>query len=493
MSERSSGIKPGVVLALMCGVQFMVILDLSVVNVAIPSIQADLGLAQADLQWVVVTYGVTLGGSLMLGGRAADLLGRRRVLAAGLALFTAASFGAGLANSLTPLMASRAAQGVGAALAATAALSIVVATFADGAARTKALGIFAAVGGSAASIGVIVSGALTDGPGWEWIFLVNVPIGIGLIALVFRFIAPGSPEHGGSTDIAGAVAVTGGLMAIVFAISRSTEEGWRSVQTLGSLAGGVVLLGLFVFVEGRVRSPLIPLAMFRRRTLVTAVVVAALMAGAFFATIFEATLFMQQTLGFSAIRTGLAWLASTASSLVVAGAIAPVVVNRFGPSRSLVLGQTIVAAGALLLSRASADASYWVDLFPGFLLFGVGLGFSMMAAQVAAFIGVEDAVAGLAGGMVETAREIGGALGTAVVATIVLARTNDVRGSGAADIVARTEGFQRGTLAIAGFGVAAALAAGFLLRPAERASRPPTRPTTVAEEHQTAVLVGEHR
>ena len=203
----------------------MVILDLSVVNVAIPSIQADLGLAQADLQWVVVTYGVTLGGSLMLGGRAADLLGRRRVLAAGLALFTAASFGAGLANSLTPLMASRAAQGVGAALAATAALSIVVATFADGAARTKALGIFAAVGGSAASIGVIVSGALTDGPGWEWIFLVNVPIGIGLIALVFRFIAPGSPEHGGSTDIAGAVAVTGGLMAIVFAISRSTEEG----------------------------------------------------------------------------------------------------------------------------------------------------------------------------------------------------------------------------------------------------------------------------
>ncbi len=493
MSQRPKLIKPGFVLALMCGVQFMVILDLAVVNVAIPSIQADLGLAQADLQWVVVTYGVTLGGFLMLGGRAADLLGRRRVLTAGLGLFTVASLGAGLANSLAQLIASRAAQGVGAALAATAALSIVVATFADGAARTKALGVFAAVGGSAASIGVIVSGVLTDGPGWEWIFLVNVPIGIVLIAMVFRFIERGSPAGSGSTDIAGAVTVTAGLMAIVFAINRSTEQGWTSVQTLGSLVGGVALLAMFVLVEGRVRSPLVPLAMFRRRTLVTAIVVAALMAGAFFATIFEGTLFMQQALGYSAIRTGAAWLASTSSSLIVAGAIAPVVVNRFGPSRSLVLGQTIVAAGALLLSRAPADASYWVDLFPGFLAFGVGLGFSMMAAQVAAFIGVEDGVAGLAGGMVETAREIGGALGTAVVATIVIARVSDTRESGAADVAALTEGFQRGTLVIAGFGVAAALAAGFLLRPAERATRPLAPPTDVSDAPPVAVLVGGDR
>jgi len=493
VSERNSGIKPGLVLALMCGVQFMVILDLAVVNVAIPSIQADLGLADADLQWVVVVYGVTLGGFLMLGGRAADLLGRRKVLAAGLALFTAASLGAGLANSLGQLIVSRAAQGVGAALAATAALSIVVATFAEGTARTKALGIFAAVGGTAGTAGVIIGGVLSDGPGWEWIFLVNVPIGIGLIALVMRFIAPGAATRTGSADVAGAVAVTGGLMAIVFAINRSTEVGWRSVQSLGGLIGGVALLAVFVVVEANVQSPLVPLRMFRRRTLVTAIVAAALLSGAFFATIFEGTLFMQRTLGYSAIQTGMAWLAATLSSLVVAGAIAPVVVNRYGPSRSLVLGQIIVAAGALLLSQAAADASYWTDLFPGFLLFGVGLGFSMMAAQVAAFIGVEDAVAGLVGGMVETAREIGGALGTAVVATMVLARANDVRSSGGAGRLPLTEGFQRGMFVVAGFAAAAALAAAFLLRPAERASR--REPQFVVEElaAPVAVLVGDDR
>jgi EmrB/QacA subfamily drug resistance transporter len=475
MSEHRGTAKPGLILALMCGVQFMVILDLAIVNVAIPSIQADLGLAQADLQWVVVTYGVTLGGFLLLGGRAADLLGRRRVLLAGLALFVAASLAAGLAGSLAQLIVARAAQGLGAALAAPAALSTVVGTFAEGAARTKALGIFAAVSGSGASIGVIASGVLTDGPGWEWIFLINVPVGMALIALIVRTVPRSVPLQRGSADLLGAATVTGGLLAIAYAINKSIDNGWTSGRTLGFLALGAALLGAFVAAERRASVPLVPLSMLRRRTLTAAVAVATLVFGAFFATIFQTTLYMQQGLGFSPVRTGLAWLASTASSLVVAGAIAPRVVNRVGAARSLVLGQVIVAGGLLSLARAPVDADYWTDLFPGFLAFGVGLGFSIMATQVAGFTGVEERVAGLAGGILETAREIGGALGTAVVATIAIARTSDVAATTGPGAAALTEGFQRGMLIAAGLSIAAAVVAAVILHPAERAARS-TRP-----------------
>jgi EmrB/QacA subfamily drug resistance transporter len=466
-STRST--RPFVVLALMCGVQFMVILDLAVVNVAIPSMQADLGLAQAELQWVVVTYGVTLGGFLLLGGRLADLFGRRRILLGGLTVFSVASLGAGLADGLAQLVTSRAVQGLGAALAGTAALSIVVETFAEGAARTKALGVFAAIGGSAGSVGVIASGLLTDGPGWEWIFLINVPIGVGLIALIATVIPHVGRTDGGavgpSIDWAGAFTLTAGLMAIVYAINKTIDHGWTSATSLGWFAVGAALLVAGVFVERSVRSPLLPLAMFRRRSLTTAIVIGVFVFGAFFATIFQGTLFMQQGLGYSAMRTGLAWLAATVSSLIIAGAVAPVVVNRFGPGRSIVIGQLIVGAGLLVLARTPSDASYWTDLFPGFLAFGVGLGFSMIAVQVAAFIGVEDSVAGLAGGMVETSREVGGALGTAIVATIAVARTNAVSRSGSSGPVdAMTEGFQRASLVGAGFCAAAAVAAGLLMR-----------------------------
>jgi EmrB/QacA subfamily drug resistance transporter len=461
--------RPRLILALVCGAQFMVILDLAVVNVAIPSIQTDLGLSQADLQWVVITYGLTLGGFLLLGGRAADLFGRRNILVAGLTLFAAASLAAGLAGSLGLLVVSRALQGVGAAMASPAALSILAGTFAEGAARTKALGIFAAASGSAGSIGVIASGLLTAGPGWEWIFLINVPIGVALIALVLAFVPqPPRPERG-PADVLGAVSVTGGLIAIVYAINKSVDHGWTSSTTLGFLAVGVALLGLFILVEQRAPAPLVPLAMFRRATFTTANVVAALLFGSFFATIFQGTLFMQQALRYSAVDTGLAWLAATASSLVVAGAIAPRVVERFGAGTALVVGQLIVAAGLLHLSQAPADASYWADLFPGFLAFGLGLGFSVMAVQVAAFAGADDAVAGLVGGMVETAREVGGALGTAIVATVAIARADNVlAGGGASRAVALTEGFQRASLVAAGLSLASALAAGLLLRRAER-------------------------
>jgi EmrB/QacA subfamily drug resistance transporter len=474
MSPTRRPSHPGAILALVCGAQFMLILDLAIVNVAIPSMQADLGLSQADLQWVVITYGLALGGFLLLGGRAADLLGRRRVLVAGLGLFSAASLSAGLAESLGQLVVSRGAQGIGAAMALPAALSILTNTFSEGAARNKALGIFGAVGGSAASVGVIAGGLFTEGPGWEWIFLVNVPIGASLIALVLTFIPDTRPARRGSADLAGAITVTAGLMALVYAINKSVDHGWTSSTTVGFAAVGVAVLGLFVVVESRSSGPLVPLAVFRRRTFTAANVVAALLWAAFFATIFQGTLFMQQTLGYSAVETGVAWLASTSSSLVVAGAIAPRFVGRFGASTALVVGQVIVAAGLLSLTRVPVDAAYWTDLFPGLLAFGVGLGFSIMAAQVAVFAGIEPSVAGLAGGMIETSREIGGALGVAIVATIAISRTEDVSGTlgaGPADTAnALTEGFQRASLVAAALSIAAAVAAGVLLRRAERAN-----------------------
>ena len=477
----------GAILALVCGAQFMLILDLAIVNVAIPSMQADLGLDQADLQWVVITYGITLGGFLLLGGRAADLFGRRRTLVGGLALFAAASLSAGLAGSLGQLAASRALQGLGAALAAPAALSILTGTFPEGAARNKALGIFGAVGGSAASIGVIAGGLFTEGPGWEWIFLVNVPIGAALIALVLVFVPASRPEQRSTADLAGALSVTAGLMAIVYAINKSVDRGWTSTTTVGFLAAGAGLLAVFVAVEARSASPLVPLGVFRRGTFTAANVVAALLWAAFFATIFQGTLFFQQTLGYSAVETGAAWLASTMSSLVVAGAVAPRFVGRFGASTSLVVGQVLVAGGLLLLTRAPAGAAYWSDLFPGLLAFGLGLGFSIMAVQVAVFTGVDDSVAGLAGGMIETSREVGGALGIAVVATIAIARTDDVLASGAGTAAALTEGFQRAALVAAALSIGAAVAAGVLLRRAERAGARAETATVPATDPAFAV------
>ena len=484
MSLARRAIRPGVILALVCAAQFMVILDFAVVNVALPSLQADLGVDQSDLQWVVITYGLTFGGFLLLGGRAADLVGRRRVLVAGLALFTAASLGAGLSNGLGSLVAFRAAQGLGAALAAPAALSILANTFAEGEERNKALGIFGAVGGSAAAFGVILSGALSSGPGWEWIFLINVPIGIVLVGCALAYVPDSAPVQRGSADVLGAFSVTAGLMAVVYGINKSVEFGWTSATTLGFLAGGAALLGLFVLAEARASAPILPLGMFRRRTLSTAIVVAALMWASFFATVFEASLFMQQVLRYSAIRTGVAYLAIALTSVVIAAGVAARVVGRFGPAGTLVTGQLFAASGLLMLAQVPSDAAYWPDLFPGFVALGIGVGFSAMAAQVAAFTGVPESVSGLAGGMVETAREIGGALGTAVVATVAIARANEVLGP---PTVALTEGFQRGALVAAGFNVVAALVAGVVLRRAERVAAITAAPTVEAVAEPAAL------
>ena len=476
---------PALTLALVCGVAFMASLDIAIVNVALPTLQRDLGVDQSDLQWVVITYGLTLGGFLLLGGRAADLLGRKNVLVTGLALFTGASLVAGLSNSLGLLVAARGAQGLGAALALPAALSTLTATFAEGPPRTKALGIFGAVGGSAAAVGVMAGGALTSGPGWEWTFLINVPVGLLLIVLIMMVVPATRRPASGQVDIAGAVLVTTGLMAIVFGINKSLDHGWTSGTTTLPIAAGAGLLALFVRVESTAASPLLPLAMFRRRTLTIANVVAALVFGSFFAMIFQASLFMQQVLRYTAFETGAAYIAIAGTSVIVAAGVAARVVERNGAGTALVVGEIAAAIGLLLLARTPADAGYWGGLFPGFMLLGIGIGFAGMAAQVAAFIGIEQSVSGLAGGMVETAREIGGALGTAIVATVAVGGTNDALDSsdGGLDAIplAFTEGFHRGLLVSAGFAVAAALAAGLLLAPAERAVRR-GNPTAAAPE-----------
>jgi EmrB/QacA subfamily drug resistance transporter len=444
----------------------------AIVNVALPSVDAELGLAQADLQWVVITYGLMLGGLLLLGGRAGDLLGRRRVLLAGLTLFSAASLTAGLAASFGQLVASRAVQGIGAALIAPAALAILADTFAEGPARNKALGIFGGVGGSAASVGVVLSGVLTSGPGWEWIFFINVPIGVAMVALVVRYIPGDAGRERGRADLPGAVTATGGLMAVVYAINKSVDHGWTSSTTVGFMAIGVAALAAFVLIERRSPSPLVPLSMFRRPTLNAANLVAALVYGSFFATIFQASLFMQQVLGYSAVRTGIAYLAIAGTGVVVAAGLAPRALASVGSGWTLAIGQVCSAVGLILLAQASADAVYRTDLLPGFVLVGVGIGLSAVAAQVTAFIGIPATVSGLAGGMVETAKEIGGALGTAIVASVAIARTSDVAATGALPEIAFTEGFQTGSLVAAGFNVVGALAAVVVLRRAERVAAP---------------------
>ncbi|MBF6469043.1 MFS transporter [Nocardia beijingensis] len=383
----------------------------------------------------------------------------------------------GLAGSFAQLVASRAVQGIGAAFAAPAALAVLVATFSEGAARNKALGVFGAAGGSAASVGVVVSGALTAGPGWQWIFFINVPTVAAMLALIAKYVPADRHIHRGRFDTAGAVTVTAGLTALVYAINRSVDHRWTSATTLGFLATGSALLTVFVLVEYRTAEPLVPLSMFRRPTLNAANLVAALVYAAFFATIFQASLLMQQVLGYSALRTGVAYLAIAATAVVVAAGVAPMALTRLGAGWTIVLAQGTAAAGLLWLARVPVQADYWPDLFPAFLAVGVGVGLSLVSIQVAAFIGIPEQVSGLAGGMVETAREIGGALGTAVVAAVAIAVARGV--SAIPTAAALTEGFRRGSLVAAGFSLIAAVTAVTVVRRAERSAAAAGSGTTV--------------
>ncbi len=414
----------GIVLALSCAAQFMVVLDIAIVNVALPSIQQDLGIEQSTLQWIIIAYGLMLGGFLLLGGRMADLLGRRRMLLTGLTLFSSASLLAGLAGSTELLIGARALQGFGAALIPPAALSILAVTFPEGAERNRALGIFGATGGISASVGVIASGLLTDGAGWRWVFFINVPIGVLLIAMAANFLAvdPRNRHRSERFDAAGAVTVTAGLLLLVYALSRGADLGWGSGSTLGLFAASVVMLSAFVRIEARSRSPLIPGSAVRNRTLVAANLSAFFTFGAFFSFIFLGSLLMQQVLGYSPTQTGVAWLATSATSFIAAAITGAKLVAVVGVRRLLVVGQSLLAISVLLLTQVPAGGHYATDLLPALLLAGVAGGLAAPAAQIGALSGVTHSMTGLASGLVETMREIGGAVGVAAVSTVLVSQ-----------------------------------------------------------------------
>jgi EmrB/QacA subfamily drug resistance transporter len=469
-------IRKGVILALACTAQFMVVLDVAIVNVALPSIQLDLGMSQSALQWVVVAYGLLLGGFLLLGGRLGDLLGRRRILLAGLTLFTGASLLAGLAQSQGLLIGARALQGFGAALLAPAALSILAVTFAEGRERNWALGIFGAVGGSSASVGVIASGLLTDGPGWRWVFLINVPIGLLLIALAARFL-PADPAAAGSRrfDALGASAVTAGLLLLVYGLDRGVDHSWTSPTTLACFVAALVLLTVFVRVESRTRSPLVPAVALRNRTMVAADLAAFLLYGAVFSFIFLGSLLMQQLLFYSPTRTGLAWLATSVTAFVAAGIAGARLVSAVGVRRLLVVGMTLLALGLLWLMRVPVGARYLTDLLPALLVVGIAIGLTGPSVQIGALSGVGGSAVGLASGLVETMREIGGAVGIAVVSTVLVARTRDaIQLAGpAAREAAALEGFQSAFTVIVVVAAAGALVAAVAFPRGARGLRTP--------------------
>ncbi|RSM86406.1 MFS transporter [Kibdelosporangium aridum] len=410
-------------LGLACAAQAMVGLDIAIVNVALPSIQRDLGVSQSSLQWIVVAYGLLLGGFLLVGGRMTDLLGRRRVLLAGLGMFTAASLLAGVAQHAGMLITARGLQGLGGALIAPAALSLLAVTFREGRERNRALGIFGAVGGIAGTVGVVASGLIAAGPGWRWAFFINVPAGLVLIALAITCLAADVPRgRSGRLDIAAASTVTGGLLTFVYALHHASTHGWTSAVTLAWFIAAGVLITAFVWIEKRSPAPLVPASALKNRTLAAANLTALLTFGAFFSFIFLASLLMQQELGYSPTQTGLAWLATTTTVFVTssaAGRLAAAVSVR----RLLMIGLMLLTAGMVLLTQVPAEVDYLADLLPAFLLAGLGFGLCLPSLQIGALSGVTESESGLASGLIETTREIGGAAGVAAVSTVLVAGT----------------------------------------------------------------------
>jgi EmrB/QacA subfamily drug resistance transporter len=451
------------VLALLCAAQFIVILDITVVNVALPSIQADLGIAVNDLQWVVTAYTLAFGGLLLLGGRAADLLGRRRVFLAGVLVFSTASLAAALAGSTTTLLAARAAQGVGAAMLSPAALSLLTVTFADGRERQRALAAWAAVAASGGAFGVLAGGLLTEVFGWQAIFLVNVPVGIAVAVTARRVLPAGAPERTGRIDVVGAMLAVGSLVALIYGLVEAPAVGWLSTQTLAFLATAAAGLGAFVLVEARASEPLVTLAVFRRRT-AFALMIAGI--GTVLSAFFFCSLYLQHVLGHSAIRTGLEFLPG-ALLLVVAAHVGGHLVPRLGARIVLAVGMALGALGALLLSGVSPDGSYVTDILPGMLVLDAGIGLSVSAIFITALSGVRHEEAGLVSGLTTTAHELGIALVLPLLSTIATNRIGvaTIEGSAGLDPDVITTGFAAAFLAAAVIAAAAAvLALGALRR-----------------------------
>jgi EmrB/QacA subfamily drug resistance transporter len=446
-------------LALLCVVQFMVVLDIAIVNVALPSIQVDLGFSQSDLQWVISAYALVFGGFLLLGGRAADMLGRRRIFLVGIVVFTVGSLLAGLAWSEASLIGARAVQGLGAAVITPAALSILSTTFAEGRDRNIALGAWGAVGGFGAVAGVLLGGVLTDALSWEWIFFVNVPVGVAGFILAPLLLQESRDARVNKFDLPGAVLVTSGLSTMVYAITQAGQKGWLSTETLSVFAASVVLLGAFVAWELRHPEPLMRFGILQTRTVSGANVAGFILGTALFSMFLMLTLYMQQVLGYSAMKTGLAYLAVAGTAIVWSG-VAAQLVTRVGVKPVLVVGMVMLTAGLLYFTQVSVGGSYVRDLMPGFLIIGVGIGFSFVPISIAALAGVKASEAGLASGLINTSQQIGGALGIAVLSTIATTRTGDSVGSGHPVPVALVDGFQSAFVVgaiVAALGIVAAL------------------------------------
>src|SRR4051812_47260434 len=459
-------------LALLALAQFVVVLDASIVNVALPSIGRDLQFSQENLSWVVNAYTLTFGGFLLLGGRMADLLGRRRMFMAGLIVFAGASLAGGLAQSDVWLISARAVQGLGAALLSPAALSLVTTLFAEGAERNKAMGVWGAVAGSGGAAGVLLGGMLTQWAGWEWVLYVNVPIGLAAAALSPRLLPESRADGSRHFDIAGAVTVTLGLSLLVYSLVNANKAGWGSGETLGLLAIAVALIGGFVAIERRTKAPLVPFpGIFRHRSITGINVTALLIAMALFSMFFFISLYMQQVLGFSPLETGVAYL-PLAGGIIVSAGLAAQLVTRFGVKPVLVLGLVLTAIGLLWFSQISVGGSYVGDiLFPS-IISAFGLGFAFVPMTVAAVAGVEPHEAGLASGLINTSQQVGGALGLAILAAIADSRRDSLVQAGSSLPSALTEGFQTALMVGAGFAVVGAVLAFLFVGGRERSTVP---------------------
>ena len=455
------------ILAIVGAAFFMTILDVAIVNVAIPSIEKDLSISEERVQWVIIAYAITFGGFLLLGGRMADLLGRKRIFLLGLIIFTLSSLACGLshaADSAAVLITARAVQGLGAAIISPAALSIVTTSFTEGAERNKALGIWGALGGSGAAAGVLFGGILVKYLGWEWIFYVNVPVGMLVFVLAMSFVPESRVEVAQRRfDVAGAVTVTGGLALLVYAISKAPDVGWGSARTILLLIASVVILGLFVLIELRGQAPLMPFGIFRNRSLTGANVVGFVMGMVIFANFFLLTLYVQQVLHWSALKTGVTFLATAGTTVIWAG-VAQALSTRIGPRLVMTAGLLIMGVALLGYTQIPVDGHYWPDLLPEYLIFAMGLAFAFVPVSIAALTGVKSDEAGLASGLLNTSQQIGGAIGVAVVTTIFATQANNLLATRHSPAVAFTSGYQHAFWALLALSVGGAVAAFVLLR-----------------------------
>ena len=460
-------------LLVLCLGDLMIVLDVTIVGVALPSIKADLGFSDASLAWVVNAYLLTFGGFLLLGGRLGDLFGHRRLFLAGIVLFTLASLACGLAQSQEFLIGARAVQGLGAAVVSAVALSLMMTLFTEPAERAKAMGIFGFVASGGGSLGVLLGGILTDVLSWHWIFLVNFPVGVAVVALTLALIPGGRGfESQARLDVAGAVTVTTALMLAVYAIVNGNEVGWTTTRTLGLLAASGALLGIFLWIESRVSSPLMPLGLFKLRNVATANVVGVLWAAAMFAWFFLSAHYLQLVLGYSPLEVGLAFLPGNLIMGALSVGLSAKLVMRFGIRLPLATGLALAAAGLLLFARAPVDGSFVVDVLPSMILLGLGAGMAFNPVLLAAMSDVEQSEAGLASGVVNTAFMMGGAVGLAALASAAEARTSTLLDSGESAVTALTGGYLVAFLLGAVFALGAAAIGAIFLRPG-----------TVAEAH----------